>query len=246
MTDREEHQINEEVARDTLAAAHRIASFDGLAEGTWNHLSYMLDEQRMLITPADTHWSMIEPDSLVLAEDDADARRRGLQFYIGYRIHYPLHQARPEAKCAVHLHTPYATALTLLEEEVFLSASQTSVEFHGRVAYTDEFDLLGGAQEQGARIVAALGDKDVLFMRSHGILTVAETIERAYLDAYLLELACRTQLLAMSTGRPLRAFTEAEAQRLQSHTVETEEARSHFVAMRERVDLERPAAGVLA
>jgi ribulose-5-phosphate 4-epimerase/fuculose-1-phosphate aldolase len=229
---------SEETARDTLAAVHRIAAFDGMSEGTWNHISYMVDDQRMLITPADTHWSLIDPDSLILAEDDEDARRLGLQFYIGYRIHYPVHQARPEARCAVHLHTPYATALSLLEDEVFLAASQTSVEFYGRVAYTDEFDLLGGGEQQGPRIAAAIGDKDILIMRGHGILVVAETIERAYLDAYLLELACRTQLLAMSTGQPLRVFTDEEARRLQPHTVDNDEAARHFNAMRRRVDLQ--------
>jgi ribulose-5-phosphate 4-epimerase/fuculose-1-phosphate aldolase len=231
--------VTEELARDTLAAAHRIASYDGLAEGTWNHLSYMLDDERMLITPADTHWSLIEPDSLVLAEDDAAARALGLQFYIGYRIHYPVHRARPDARCAVHLHAPYATALTLLEDEAFVSASQTSVEFHGRVAYTDEFDLLGGPEEQGKRIADALGDKDILFMRGHGILTVAPTIERAYLDAYLLELACRTQILAMSTGKKLRVFTDEEAIRLRPTTVDNAEAERHFVAMRKRIDANR-------
>lgn len=228
--------LNEAEARDVLAAAHRIIAHDGLTEGTWNHLSYMLDERRMLITPADRHWSLIEPDSLVLAEDDSEARSRGTQFYIGYRIHYPLHMARPDAVCAVHLHTPYATAISLLEGEGLLTTSQHSVELHGRVAYNDEFDLLGGAEQQGESIAAALGEKDVLFLRGHGILTVGPTVEQAYLDAYLLEHAARTQILAMSTGKPLRVFTAEEAERLAPRTSDEEEARRHFAAMRDLID----------
>ncbi len=64
-------------ARDVLAAAHRIAAHDGLAEGTWNHFSFMLDASRMLITPADRHWALIDGDSLVLSTGDDDARARG-------------------------------------------------------------------------------------------------------------------------------------------------------------------------
>ena len=101
--------------RDMLAAAHRIAAHDGLAEGTWNHFSLMLDSSRMLITPADRHWSLIDGDSLVLAAGEEDARARGLQFLIGYGIHQPLHEVRPDATCVLHAHPPYATALSLLD-----------------------------------------------------------------------------------------------------------------------------------
>src|ERR1700753_772805 len=85
-----------------LAAAHRIAAYDGLAEGTWNHFSLMLDADRMLITPADRHWSLVDGEALVLAADEDDARARGLQFAIGYRIHRPLHDIRPDATCVLH------------------------------------------------------------------------------------------------------------------------------------------------
>jgi ribulose-5-phosphate 4-epimerase/fuculose-1-phosphate aldolase len=222
-------------ARETLAAAHRIAVHDGLTEGTWNHFSYMLDERRMLITPADRHWSLITADSLAVVGEDEDPRARGLQFYIGYRIHLPVHQLRPDARCVMHLHSPYATALSVLDGEGLITMSQSSVEFHGRVAYNDEFDLLVGPERQGTAIAEAMGDKDVLFLRGHGVVVAAATIERAYLDAYLLELACRTQVLAMSTGRPLRTFTEEQALRLVPQSPDFEEAERHFAAMRDLV-----------
>jgi ribulose-5-phosphate 4-epimerase/fuculose-1-phosphate aldolase len=229
-------ELTEAEARDTLAAAHRIAVYDGLAEGTWNHISYVLDDGRMLITPAEMHWSRVDADAIVIPRDDKDARGRGTQFYIGYRIHRPLHEARPDARCAVHVHPPFATALSVLDEERLLAMSQTSVSFYDRVAYNNKFDLLGGASEQGERIAEALGDKSALFLRGHGIVVTGPTIEEAYLDTYRLELACRTQLLAMSTGRPLRLFTDAEADELASSGPDHAEARRHFAAMREVVE----------
>jgi ribulose-5-phosphate 4-epimerase/fuculose-1-phosphate aldolase len=238
-------ELTEAEARDTLAAAHRIAVYDGLAEGTWNHISYVLDDGRMLITPAQMHWSMVDAENIVVPEDDEQARSRGLQFYIGYRIHHPLHVARPDARCAVHVHPPYATALSVIDEEQLLAMSQTSVSFYGRVAYNDKFDLLGGPSEQGERIAEALGDKSVLFLRGHGILVTAPTIEEAYLDAYRLELACRTQVLAMSTGRALRLFTDAEAQELAASGPDINEARRHFVAMRDVVDAQAAYQGMV-
>jgi ribulose-5-phosphate 4-epimerase/fuculose-1-phosphate aldolase len=226
-------------ARDLLAAAHRIAAHDGLAEGTWNHFSFMLDSSRMLITPADRHWALVDGDSLVLTTGDDDARDRGLQFQIGYRIHQPLHEVRPDANCVLHAHPPYATALSLLDEPELVVASQMSVGFAGRIAYNDHYDLVGGAEGQGERIATALGDKDVLLLRGHGVVVLGDTIESAYLDLYTLELACRSQVLAMSTGRPLRplgAIEVAELTGSRRDSAEEEEAHRHFHAMRELVD----------
>jgi ribulose-5-phosphate 4-epimerase/fuculose-1-phosphate aldolase len=230
----------EAYARDVLAAAHRIAAHDGLAEGTWNHFSFMLDSNRMLITPADRHWALIDGDSLVLSTGDEDARARGLQFLIGYRIHQPLHEVRPDARCVLHAHPPYATALSLLDEPNLIVASQMSVEFAGRIAYNDRYDLIGGAEGQGERIASALGDNDVLLLRGHGVVVVAETIESAYLDLYTLELACRSQVLAMSTGRAVRPMGAIEVAELTGSGPDRgehdEEARRHFQAMRQLVD----------
>ncbi len=114
----------------------------------------------------------------------------------------------------LHVHPPYATALSLLDEPELVPASQMSVGFAGRVAHNDRYDLIGGADGQGERIAAALGDKDVLMLRGHGAVVVGETVESAYLDLYTLELACRSQVLAMSTGRPIRPLGAIEVAEL--------------------------------
>lgn len=227
---------SEQEARGLLAAAHRIAVFDGLSEGTWNHFSYMVDDELMLITPTDLHWADMEADSLVLVDADKQAARaRGLQFYIGYRIHYPIHRARPDARAVLHAHPPYATALSLLEDGALISMSQNSSKFYGRVAINETFDELGDPEEQGERLVRALGDKAVLFMRGHGVTVLAPTIEKAYTELYLLELACRSQILALSTGRPLRVFTDAESAQRAGSGPGDEESQRHFRAMRNHV-----------
>jgi ribulose-5-phosphate 4-epimerase/fuculose-1-phosphate aldolase len=230
--------VFEPSAREALAAAHRIAVVDGLSEGTWNHFSLMLDKTRMLITPTDVHWSKITPESLVLVESEEDAKARGMQFYIGYRIHAPVHDARPDAVCALHVHPPYATALSTLEDNRLLATSQMSVAFHERIAYNEKYDLLDGPEAQGAAIAAALGDRDVLMLRGHGVVVVGPTVELAYGELFTLELACRTQMLALATGRELRVFSDEEAGRLGGSPASQEESRRHFEAMSRLVSLD--------
>lgn len=222
----------EEQARADLAAAHQMAVYDDLAEGTWNHFSVMLDSERMLITPAERHWSLVSPESLVLTSGPEDVSEDvSEQFWIGYRIHAAVHRARPDAICALHTHPPHATALSLLASPELFASSQVSVEFAGRLAWTDSYDGLAGEQ-QGDAIAEALGDNAAIILAGHGVAVVGTTIEQAYLDLYLLERACRTQILAMSTGRPLRRFSQEEIAQLR-HQDDPEEATRHFEAMRE-------------
>ena len=49
----------------------------------------------------------------------------------------------------------------------------------------------------------AMGDKDILFLRNHGIIVSGPTVAQAYDDLYYLERAAMVQVLAMQTGRPL-------------------------------------------
>ncbi len=209
-----------------------MAIYDGLAEGTWNHFSAMLDARQMLITPSDQHWSVVWPDSLVLTAGRDEVSEDATElFWIGYRIHEAVHRARPDAVCALHTHPPYATALSVLDKPKLLTASQVSVDFAGRLAWTDSYDGLAG-NDQGEVIADALGENDAVILAGHGVVVVGRTIQQAYLDLYLLERACQTQVLAMSTGQTLRRFSEAEIAQLR-HEDNPEEADRHFEAMRE-------------
>ena len=56
---------------------------------------------------------------------------------------------------------------------------------------------------EGDRIAAAMGDADILFMRSHGVMVTAPSIAEAWDDLYYLERAAEVQIRALQTGRPL-------------------------------------------
>ena len=59
------------------------------------------------------------------------------------------------------------------------------------------------ADSVGERMAGALGEAEVLFLGNHGVVTAAPTVAQAFDDLYFVERAAQTQILAMSTGRPL-------------------------------------------
>jgi ribulose-5-phosphate 4-epimerase/fuculose-1-phosphate aldolase len=236
-------------ARIDLAAAHRWAVRDGLSEGTWNHFSLVHPEDptRLLITPANTHWSQVTASSLVEVGPDYDRASGSEMAWVAYRIHYPVHRARPDAACALHVHSPYVTALSTLEDCTLQMVTQTALGFAGRVAYTDELDALTeGEQLQGEVIAQALGDRcTVLIMRHHGALVTGATVADAYTDTYNLERCAQTQLLAQASGQRLR---EIPPERLAAcswvgadPSRDWEANRLHFEALERVLDVEEPS-----
>ncbi len=236
-----ERDYTREDARLDLAAAHRLAVRDNLHEGTWNHLSLSVpgDAERVLITPFISHWSQITATSLAIIGPDEDLDRLQAEnehLWVGYRIHYPIHRARPDAACVLHAHPPFATALTMVEGGRLEMAEQNALEFHGTVAYSDEYDAgVPVGLDQGEAMAESLGDASVLMLRNHGVVVVGPTVGIAYTNLYLLERCCRVQWLAQNTGKPLAIIPDDRRGGAGDGVKE-----QHFAAMRRVLDRHEP------
>jgi ribulose-5-phosphate 4-epimerase/fuculose-1-phosphate aldolase len=231
-----------EQARLDLAAAHRLAVRDDLHEGTWSHLSVSVPGRpaEMLISPGGRHWSQVRASDLALltgSETKAELERTSCLLWVGYRIHQPIHAARPDAVCVLHAHPPYATAITMVDGLHLEMAEQNALEFCDRIAYTDEYDgSPDPGMDHGAELAQALGDDAiVLFLKNHGVVVVGPSVAVAYTNLYMLERACRVFHLAHGYGRPLALIpTELRAGGDDRPKVE------HFAAMKRLLDAEEP------
>ena len=198
----------EHLLRRDLAAAHRLAVRDGLAEGAWNHLSVVLPEDPdvMLITPGYTHWRMVTAGNLAAVRPDGSAVVAGgaVPSRAGWIIHFPVHQALPAAKCLMHVHSPYITALSM-RRDVHLDtcSSQQAAQFHDDVAYYEIYDGALTDETEGRRMAEVMGNKRVLILRNHGAVVAGPSVGQAYVDLYQLERACMYQVLATGGGHAL-------------------------------------------
>jgi ribulose-5-phosphate 4-epimerase/fuculose-1-phosphate aldolase len=232
-------------ARIDLAAALRWAVKFDLHEGIDNHFTYMVPgtDDRFLAHPFGMHWSEIGPDDLIVVDGEGNTvEGEGEIERSSYCIHIPIHQANPAARCVLHTHMPYATALASVEGGRLEIVSQNALRFANRVAYDDTYTGLALEPGEGARLAAQMGNCSVLFMANHGVTVIGENVGRAFDDLYFVERACMVQVLAMSTGRRLRQL-EPEIIR---HTVQqmvsdaTVFPSAHFEALKRMLAREAP------
>ena len=238
-SDRETQQ-----ARIDLAAAFRLAARLGLNEGICNHFSMRLPgtHDRFLINAYGLHWSEISASNLIVVNDEgAKIEGEGEVELTAITLHTGIHKANAGAACVLHTHMPHATALACLENGRLEPLSLSGLRFYHSVGYDDDFAGPATDEDEGARTAAKLGNKSILFMANHGVMVTGPSVARAFDDLYYLERACQVQVLAMSTGRPLRIVPDdvVQASRRQLDMLEML-ATNHFTAMKRILDREEP------
>lgn len=191
--------------RVDLAAAFQMAVAHDLHEAIANHFSAVLPNgQHFLVNPFGLHFSEITASNLIVCDFAGHViRGAGEPSASAHHIHAPIHRLVPRARVLLHTHQPYATALAMLRGGRLEWASHTSCRFYGRVAYDTDYDGVALADAVGERMAGILGTAEVLFLGNHGVLTAAPTVAQAWDDLYFIERVVKTQILAMSTGRPL-------------------------------------------
>ena len=234
-------------ARIHLAASHRLAVLHELEEGIDNHFTVTVPgrDDRFLILPFGYHWSEARAsDMVVFDESGKTLEGEGVVELSAYCIHAPIHRIAG-ARVVMHTHQTWAVALNMLKDNRLLPANQTASFYCRDIAYDDHYQGTADTPEEGHRLAKLMGDKPIVFMKNHGVLATGDTVAQAYRRLYKLERVCRTQVLALSTGRPLEVLSDEIVDRVlapaefETHPRE-ERDRLFFEAMMRVVDRELP------
>jgi ribulose-5-phosphate 4-epimerase/fuculose-1-phosphate aldolase len=192
--------VNEAELRVQLAACYRLVAYFGLDDLIYNHISVRVPgtDHHFLINPYGLLFSEVNASCFVKIDLDGNAVEPSPYEVnrAGFVIHSAIHAGRPDAMCVLHTHSEAATAISALEEGL-LPLSQFAMRFQGAMGW-HEYE--GVAMETGERerLVANIGQHDVLVLRNHGVLTVGRTIPEAFILMYYFEKAARVQLLAQA------------------------------------------------
>jgi ribulose-5-phosphate 4-epimerase/fuculose-1-phosphate aldolase len=201
--------LDDRAGRIDLAAAFRWFARLDMHESVANHLSLAVsaDGSKFLINPRGRHFARMRASDLLLldAKDRATLHSPNAPDPTAWYLHGRLHQRLPEARCVMHLHSKYATALACLEDNTLYPIDMNTMRFFGRVALDKDFSGMALSEDEGDRIASLLqGGRTVLLMANHGALVIGPSVAQAFDEFYYFERAAETLLTCYATGRPLR------------------------------------------
>lgn len=202
---KDEVPASEWAARVELAACYRLIAHFRMTDWIYNHISARIpgSHEHYLINPFGLLYEEVSASNLVkvdvhgrLVEDV------GLDVNpAAFVIHGAIHAARPDVGCVLHTHTAAGIAVAC-QQDGLLPLSQHAMRVFGQVRYHD-FEGIALDVEEQARLVADVGDRNVLILRNHGLLTMGATVPEAFELMYYLERACQIQVAATSRGQPV-------------------------------------------
>ena len=232
--------------RRDLAAAFRWFARLGMAEAVANHFSVAVspDGTRFLMNPCRRHFSQIKASELLLlnANDPTTLEQPNAPDPTAWYLHAGLHARVPHARCIMHVHSKYATALGCLQDSTLYPIDINAARFFGRVAVDPQFAGMALSNDEAQRQARLLVEgKSVLLMANHGVMVVGTTVAEVFDELYYFERAAELLLTCYASGKPLRFMSDAVAEVTKRQWLEyTGFAADHLNAVKEILDAEEP------
>ncbi len=190
-------------ARVELAALYRLVAMHGWDDMVYTHISARVPgpEHHFLINPYGLFFEEITASSLVKIDLEGNILQETPYFInpAGFTIHSAIHTARDDAHFVMHLHTDQGVAVSA-QAEGLLPLSQHALIVLPRLAYHD-YEGIALNHDERTRIVADIGEHNLMLLRNHGTLSAAKTAADCWTWMYYLERACKQQVMALSGGR---------------------------------------------
>ena len=236
-------KINE--LKQDLAAAFRWTARLNMNEGIANHFSVCLPNSNdFYVNGSGLHFSSIKASDMVLVEQDKVEeikKRPELVDPTALNIHGTIHKKVPHARCILHVHSKYATALSTLKDPTLKPIDQNTMRFYNRVAIYNDFGGLG-FEEESNKMASTIGNNHSMLLANHGILTVGQTVAEAFDELYYFEKACETYITALSTNQKLNIVSskvaEKTAQEWENYSVNM--GQQHLNEIKKILDKEEP------
>ena len=202
-------------AREDLACTYRLFDVFGWHELIYNHITVRVpgEPRHFLINPFGLMYREVTASNLVKIDIDGQVVEQPPRRVnpAGFVVHSAVHRSRDDAHAVIHSHTT-AGQVVACQRDGLLGLSFTSAFFTDAVAYHD-FEGITLDSDECARLARDLGERKVMILRNHGLLTCAPTLAEAFALHYHLQRACEVQALVCASGRELLPIEPAVGRR---------------------------------
>ena len=174
----------------------------GLVAATSGNVSLKLEgdekEGLIAITPAGTDYKTMTPDDIVVVDYDVDVIEGDAVPSSESLTHVAVYKARSDISAVIHTHSIYASVLAvagvplppILDELVAYLGGPVEVAEYG----------FPSTEELGEKAIQAMGERNAVFIRNHGVLAAGRDMPDALRACELVERAAQIYIQARALG----------------------------------------------
>ena len=182
----------------------------GSHRGSGGNVSVRVNETAMAITPSSVKYQELSSADICVVGFDLSVIEENdkLKPSVESGMHSIIYRKRPDVNAIVHTHQIYGSVFGLINtpipalfDEVAFSLGQM-VEI---VPYA-----LSGSPDLVNNVAGKLSNNaNAYIIQNHGILALGKNLDKAILNAELLEKVAHIYYLALSTGKPINTLPES-------------------------------------
>ena len=201
---------------EDIVVGSRILADFGVLDG-FGHVSarHPTNADRYLMARSLAPALVTSGDIMEFDLDGTPIDAKGRSIFIERFIHAEIYRARPDVMGVVHAHPPGVIPFSVSKTPLRPLYHNTAFIGAGAPVWdiADDFgatDMLVRNAAIGKSLAKALGDKSVVLMRGHGVVTVGQNVKVAVFRAYYTEVNARLQSQAVALGPDVRYLSADE------------------------------------
>lgn len=173
-----------------------------LMAGTSGNLSIWHEESgSLIITPSSYDYNIMDIDDIVVIDIEGNMKEGIHKPSSEWKLHAEIYKNLPHIKAVVHTHSPYATSFAVLNKEIPVILIEMIPFLKGSIevaAYAAQ-----GSAMVGTNALPILKNKNACLLANHGVVTVGESLDKAYINSIYTEDAAKIYHMALSVGEPV-------------------------------------------
>jgi L-fuculose-phosphate aldolase len=190
--------MNVDDPRFAVAAARRMLHRAGCESLVAGHVSQRdKGGETFWVTPFQYFDETLPDDVIEIGITDLRLRGEGADASPAVEFHSKLYQARPDVNAVVHLHSHWVSVWAATGRPVGTHTPPAALFYEEQAFFADDGTRPGA---EGDRIVASIGDRNVLWMANHGVIVVAPDLGSATVQAMMLERVISQQIPIEAIG----------------------------------------------
>ena len=197
--------------REEVAYFMRRLYDKNLTTCSGGNVSQKINKDLICITPSSLDKGRIQPEQIGLITLKGENLTPELKPSIETSMHIAVHNMRPDIKAVVHAHPVTASSFTASEMKINTALIAESAAVLGNPVFTQYAKQ--GSSELAQIVSAATAKANIILMSNHGVLTVGDTLLKAFDRIEVLEASAKITLYTELLG-PKRALSESQLSEL--------------------------------
>lgn len=182
----------------------------GLIALSGGNVSVRMNSGEILVTPSGMIYEDMVEDDILVMDIEGNIIEGGRKASVDTKALLYIFARKPQVNAVIHTHQPYATAVSLVADELPCNLTTLANATKGAVKVCPFSSA--ASLEMGIETVENLGSSLAVILKHHGVISVGKSLKEALYACVYLEEAAKTFTIARSMGGEMAMLTPAQIQ----------------------------------